>query len=116
MSGCVAVINAGSSSVKFALYEAAAEAGLLYRGQVEGIGLHPSLKVRDAKGATVAERSWPADSLDHAAATREILAAGRSLIAGMPVVGIGHRVVHGGLNYDRPVRLDREVLSELERL
>ena len=116
MSGCVAVINAGSSSVKFALYEALAEGGLLYRGQVEGIGQQPRLKVRDAKGETVAERAWAAAELDHAAATREILATGRSLISGLPVVGIGHRVVHGGLKYDSPVRLDREVLSELAQL
>jgi acetate kinase len=116
MSGCVAVINAGSSSVKFALYDATAESNLLYRGQLEGIGVQPRLKVRDAKGETVAERAWPPNSLDHAAATREILDVGRSLISGTSVIGVGHRVVHGGLNYDAPVRLDREVLTELDRL
>ena len=45
MSGCIAVINAGSSSVKFALYEAAGEVNVLFRGQVEGIGVAPHLKI-----------------------------------------------------------------------
>ncbi len=116
MSACVAVINAGSSSIKFALYDAMAEAVLLFRGQIEGIPLQPRLKVRDANGKIVAEREWPANSLNHAGATREILAVGRSLISGAPVVGIGHRVVHGGLKYDAPVRLDRNVVEELEQL
>ena len=45
MSGCIAVINAGSSSVKFALYEASGEANVLFRGQVEGIGVAPHLRI-----------------------------------------------------------------------
>jgi acetate kinase len=116
MSGCIAVINAGSSSVKFALHQATSDAELLFGGQIEGIGLQPRLQVRNAKGESVAEQSWPAKSLDHAAATREILAVGRKLISGTSVLGIGHRVVHGGLKYDAPVRLDSEVLTELEQL
>ena len=116
MSGCVAVINAGSSSVKFALYTVTDDADLLFRGQVEGIGVQPHLKVRDGTGNTVAEQAWPASGLDHAAATREILTTGRKLLGGMPVIGIGHRVVHGGLKYDTPVHLNREVLRELEQL
>jgi acetate kinase len=116
LSGVVAVINAGSSSVKFALHEATPDAELLFRGQIEGIGVHPHLKVRDAKDQAVAERSWGAKELDHAAATREILTTARNLISGTPVLGVGHRVVHGGVKYTAPVRVDREVLAELEKL
>src|SRR6516164_6942047 len=42
---CIAVINAGSSSVKFALYAATGEADLLFRGQVEGLGVAPHLRI-----------------------------------------------------------------------
>ena len=55
MSGCIAVINAGSSSIKFALYDAAGDVDMLFRGQVEGIGVAPRLKISDAEGAVVAE-------------------------------------------------------------
>ena len=88
MTGCIAVLNAGSSSIKFALYEAGRDGALLFRGQVEGIGVAPRLKVADAAGETVAERSWPAGELDHRGATREILQLGRELLAGRPRAGV----------------------------
>ena len=116
MSGCIAVMNAGSSSVKFALFEASADIDALFSGQIEGIGVAPRLKVRDAQGKIVAEHSWAAAGFDHDAATREIITTGRSLLAGTPVVGFGHRVVHGGMKHDAPVRLTPEVLAELAQL
>jgi acetate kinase len=60
MSGCIAVINAGSSSIKFAIFEASGKADTLFHGQIEGIGVSPHLKVRDARGGTLVERTWPA--------------------------------------------------------
>src|SRR3954454_16348994 len=99
MSGCIAVINAGSSSVKFALYDTDADVSMRFRGQVEGIGVAPHLKISNASGAVVAERRWPAEGFDHDVATRELLNIGRSLLEGAPVAGIGHRVVHGGMQH-----------------
>ena len=116
MSGCIAVINAGSSSVKFALYEASGEANVLFRGQVEGIGVAPHLRIEDIHARAVAEHNWPADEFDHVTATRELLRTGTNLIEGRQVVGIGHRVVHGGMHYAAPIRLDRAVLTSLSEL
>ena len=113
MSGCIAVINAGSSSVKFALFDASSSTDALFRGQVEGIGVSPHLRVRNAAGEVLVEHSWNADGFDHDAATREILTTAQRLISGTPVIGIGHRIVHGGMKYDAPVRLDAAVLNEL---
>jgi len=114
--GCIAVLNAGSSSVKFALYEAGDNGALLFRGQVEQLGLAPRMKVVDAKGETVTRRKWTNDQLDHRRATEEILKLGRELLAGRPVLGIGHRVVHGGTRFDAPARIDAEVLKYLATL
>ena len=116
MSGCIAVINAGSSSVKFALYDADTDVSMRFRGQVEGIGIAPHLKIRNAAGDVVTERNWPAADFDHYAATRELLTIGVTLIEGAPVAGIGHRVVHGGMQNAAPVRLDRTILASLEQL
>jgi acetate kinase len=102
--------------VKFALYEAGGDVDMMFRGQVEGIGTAPRLTVHDAQGRKVTEREWQADGFDHDKATRELLAIGGSLLNGAPVVGIGHRVVHGGLHYAAPVRLDRSVLAALTEL
>src|SRR3954452_18444885 len=115
MSKCIAVINAGSSSIKFALYEVGSE-GLLFRGKVEQIGVSPHLQVADASGARVAERRWPAKGFDHRAATQEILETGRSLIEYEPVAAVGHRVVHGGTKYALPTRIDRSVIADLGEL
>jgi acetate kinase len=113
---CIAVINAGSSSVKFAIYAATGAPELLFRGQVERLGLAPHLGIRDARGNTVADQTWPAEGFGHEAATREILATGRRIIGDARVIGIGHRIVHGGADYSTPVRLDHDVLAALSNL
>ena len=115
-TGCIVVLNAGSSSIKFALYDAGADGALLYRGQIERIGVGPHLEVRDAAGKTVAERKWPDRALDHHGATAEIMAQGQTLLASRPVLAFGHRVVHGGTKFVAPVRIDRTIVSELDAL
>src|SRR6478736_10136593 len=99
MSQSVAVLNAGSSSIKFALYGADAGLPLLYRGQIEKIGVAPSLKVRDADGNEVASNAWMPEGFDHRAATKVILETAIRLLDGAKVLGVGHRVVHGGTRY-----------------
>jgi acetate kinase len=116
VSQSIAVINAGSSSIKFALYDAMREKNCLFRGQISGISVAPRLKVADDKGETVEERAFPPESLDHDAAMREILAVGAKLLRGEPVAAFGHRVVHGGLRYDSPVRVTSDVLDDLRTL
>jgi acetate kinase len=115
MTSCIAVINAGSSSIKFALYAATDEA-LLFRGSIEGIGLAPHLRIQDAIGTTVADQRWPEEGLDHRGATAEIVRAASSLLAGRQMVAVGHRVVHGGAKYAAPLLIDAAILEELERL
>ena len=113
---CIAVLNAGSSSIKFALYEAASAGELLFRGQVERLGLEPHLRVSDAAGKTVAERNWGSGELDHHDATNEILKLERELLAGRAVRAFGHRVVHGGVDFAAPQRIDAAVLAKLRSL
>ena len=82
MTSTIAVINAGSSSVKFAIYEATREDNCLFRGQIEGIGVAPRLTIADTKGAAVEDRNLSSDGFDHDAATREIIETGSALIKG----------------------------------
>jgi acetate kinase len=110
------VINAGSSSVKFAVYDAEKDERCLFRGQVEGIGVKPRLKVADADGRVVEERDVAAQGFDHDAAVREIIATGRVLLKGASMAAFGHRVVHGGVKYGAPVRVTEAVLDDLAKL
>jgi acetate kinase len=114
--GCIAVVNAGSSSIKFGLYDGGPDLAVLHRGKIEGLGVAPRLEAKDAEGATVAERSWAATELDARAAVREVLLTARELAQGRPVAGIGHRVVHGGTEFAAPVRVDPSVFAALEKL
>jgi acetate kinase len=116
MTGCIAVINAGSSSIKFALYEVGQFQTALYRGQIEQLGVSPHLRIANSGNEAVAERRWGAAEIDHEGATQEILKTVAALTRGSPVLGVGHRVVHGGVNYTEPVRVDRGVMAALAAL
>ena len=108
-NGCIAVLNAGSSSIKFALYEDIGQ-DAIFRGQIEQIGVSPRLKVANASGETVIERNWPAADLDHRAATRCSRDSPRPA-PGPAASAVGHRVVHGGTKYAAPIRTDPEVMA-----
>ncbi len=113
MEGCIAVLNAGSSSIKFAVYAAERKEPLLFRGQIEKIGLAPHLKATNSEGEVVAEKIWSGPQLDHKSATAEILKLGRELLGGRPVLAFGHRVVHGGTRFAAPTRVDPSVMAAL---
>ncbi|MFZ5508768.1 MAG: acetate/propionate family kinase [Pseudomonadota bacterium] len=115
MGDGILVLNAGSSSLKFSLFSGADEAdlALAWRGQVEGIGTRSHFIASNAAGEVVAEQRWPDDQpLDHDAAT-ELVLEWLNRHGGQILAGVGHRVVHGGMAYDRPVRIDDEVLQRL---
>ena len=103
--GCLDVLNAGSSSIKFAIYEPGSDLPLRFNGQIQAIGVAPRLKVADAAGRTLAERSWAAAELDHPAAALQILHMCQELLREHRVTAIGHRVVHGGMQFAAPVKV-----------
>ena len=111
------VINAGSSSVKFSLYQTASnrsvEAGA--HGQVEGIGTSPRLKVADVQGRVLADQLVAGK--DDARAIAEIYDWFRTYVGSEAALGgVGHRVVHGGNIYFQPVMIDERVIAGLEEL
>jgi len=109
---CIAVLNAGSSSIKFALYADGTGDELLFKGQIEKIGTAPRMKASSAAGEKLIEREWTAEELDHKAATNVILLTCLDLLDGRKVAGVGHRVVHGGTKYGSPVRIDAGVMRQ----
>jgi acetate kinase len=116
MTAIVAVLNAGSSSIKFAVHESGTGLPLILGGQVEAIGVAPKLTLKGADGAKLVEQEFAAEGFDHGVATRTIIATVREHLDGRRVSAIGHRVVHGGTLHSKPVRIDAGVLAELETL
>jgi acetate kinase len=116
VSNYALVLNAGSSSLKFCLFERPEGEGwrLAARGQIEGIGTTPRLSVKDANGEILAKRDVSVRDGNEAV---EALAAWlRSEYGGANVLGIGHRVVHGGSRFVGPTILNDQVLTELRQL
>jgi acetate kinase len=113
----IAVVNAGSSSLKFSLFGASdGELALAARGQVEGLYTSPRFSAKDAKGAVLAEKSWgEGTKLGHDGALDHLLAFLRERFTGYRLAAVGHRVVHGGLEYGEPVRVDAGVVAALEK-
>ena len=117
MGDAIAVLNAGSSSIKFSLFDADdGELALAIHGQAEELYTAPRFVAKDAGGKTVAEKAWGEGvSLGHAGALDHLLAFLRTELSDRRLVGVGHRVVHGGLEYAQPVRLDAAVCAALDK-
>lgn len=119
MTTSIAVINGGSSSIKFSVYRNGAEGNLTLHcsGQVEGIGTAPRFVARIARSDTVSERRWEGFSrMDHAGFLDHILTWIHAHLEGAQIDAVGHRVVHGGEWFYAPVRVDQEVLETLDKL
>jgi acetate kinase len=113
----ILVINAGSSSVKFQVFGVDRDAGLarLVKGQMDGIGARPRLRAEADDRTVLINKQYARDKVPDVAAA--IAETGNWLRQNQKfsLVAIGHRVVHGGPDYDRPVLVDRAVLAALER-
>jgi acetate kinase len=112
------VLNAGSSSLKFRVF-ARPRKGTLdleARGQIEGLGTSPRLTVKDAQGKTLTDEALDA-GLKNGGPAVEVLATWlRSKFGGGRVLGVGHRVVHGGPAYAAPVKVETKTLADLQAL
>ena len=117
MPDAILVINAGSSSIKFAGYgeNGGDEPTLLGKGQVEGLRTAPRFECEDADGTVVAEHSWP-EPIRHAAALDYIIDWIETNATDVRIVAAGHRVVFGGTAYTGPALIDDDAIAEIEAL
>jgi acetate kinase len=114
----ILVINAGSSSIKYAAFRSddAPEPIQLGKGQIEGLGTAPRFVGLDQHGRVIGEKQWgEGETLDHAAGIRFLIEWLDKNEDDIRIVAAGHRVVHGGLKYSGPVRIDADVLDHLRR-
>jgi acetate kinase len=113
------VLNAGSSSLKFCVFQRPKGASwrLEARGQIEGIGTAPRLSVKDDVGNSLANEKLEAGVARDGHGAVDVLARWlRSKYVGARVLGVGHRVVHGGAQFTGPTVVSQQVLAELQEL
>ncbi|MBK8906948.1 MAG: acetate/propionate family kinase [Rhodospirillales bacterium] len=111
------VINAGSSSIKFAGYvdDGNAELSFLGKGQVEGLRTEPRFACKNAVGEVMGEHRWPS-AITHSEAIDYIIGWIEEHATNVQVAAAGHRVVFGGAAYAGPTRLDERAIAEIEKL
>jgi len=112
------VLNAGSSSLKFQVFNGvdADEPGRIYRGQFDGLGGAARLVIKDNDGKVVENQNWEeTDCFAHEEALVHLAAWLREHRGDYRLAAVGHRVVHGGLNYSEAVLIDQHVLETLEQ-
>jgi acetate kinase len=112
------VINAGSSSLKFSVLRSYAPQAwrIAVRGQIDGIGTSPRLTVTGEEGQDTATQPLGPEVRDGAAALDVLTAWLRSRYGGARVLGVGHRVVHGGRRFTEPTIVSPDVLGHLRDL
>ncbi|MGD9921699.1 MAG: acetate/propionate family kinase [Pseudorhodoplanes sp.] len=113
----ILVVNAGSSSVKFRVYSVEERATLqqVISGQIDGIGVRPRLKASGTGDEKLIDRSYDPNEIPDVASAMRVAGAWLRDVQHVTFTSIGHRVVHGGPNFDRPICVDEAVLADLER-
>ena len=114
----ILVVNAGSSSVKFQIFSVEGEGKLrrLIKGQMDGIGSRPRLRASGADNDAMADRVYPIEAVPDVPAAMGIAGGWLRDELRISPMAVGHRVVHGGPDHDRPVLVDHGVVARLERL
>ncbi|WP_342587445.1 acetate/propionate family kinase [Manganibacter manganicus] len=111
----ILALNAGSSSLKFALYERRASLPLVLKGSVASLNSNPRLRVSGA-GEPARQRDLGAGPLDIGAAVEIVADEIRSMVGVSRLEAVGHRIVHGGRTFTSPAFLDDDVVEDLRRL
>ena len=113
MNGSILSLNAGSSSVKFALFETAGPLTAMVRGEIEDLDSTPHMTARDAAGTVLVEKRLPAgfDRSVHALMDFTDHHLGRHSLT-----AVGHRIVHGGADHTIPELITPALLTALEAL
>jgi acetate kinase len=114
----ILVVNAGSSSVKFQIFELAnsGDPRRLIKGQVDGIGTRPRLRAETRDGKPLIDKTYAAQEVADGPAAIAAASDWLRETQKVKLIAVGHRVVHGGAQYDRPVVVNKEVLAQLEQL
>jgi acetate kinase len=118
MTDAILVLNAGSSSIKFSLFEAhvrPSREGLICDGEFDGIGHRVHFAAQDHSGRSLAEQHLT-EAATHEDALATLLSWVGHQFPDHRLLAAGHRVVHGGSRYTIPVQINSSVIDELRRL
>jgi acetate kinase len=118
MTDVILVLNAGSSSIKFSLFLAQTDQlQLRLRGQIEGLHTAPRFIAKDAAGAELREHKWDEGTrLGHDGAIDYLIGFLLEYREELRLIAVGHRVVHGGVEFSEPTLVGAKALKSLDKL
>jgi acetate kinase len=113
----ILVVNAGSSSVKFQIFGVERDGALrrLIKGQLDGIGTRPRLSAESSDKSSLIDRTYAPGEVADVPAAIATVASWLRETQSFNLLAVGHRVVHGGPRYDRPVLIDQAIVANLEQ-
>jgi acetate kinase len=117
MADAILVLNAGSSSIKFSLFaDRDPQPDLLLRGQIEGLYTAPVFAAKNSAGASIGAHRWQEGTrLGHDGAISHLIEFLRGHREDHRLIAVGHRVVHGGIEYSQPTLVTPQVIARLEQ-
>jgi len=119
MTNAIIVINSGSTSLKFGTYrpDGDDEPTLICRGQIDEMKTAPAFIAKDGDDQELDTHAWgEGNTIDHGQALEFVINWLESNVAGLKVVGAGHRIVLGGTRYEAPILIEGDVLDYLDEL
>jgi len=111
----ILVVNAGSSSVKFQIFDIEGAPRRLIKGQLDGIGTRPRLRADASDKSSLIDQTYAPDKVPDVPTAIAAVASWLRETQNLNLLAVGHRVVHGGPKYDRPVVIDEAVVANLEQ-
>ena len=112
----ILVVNAGSSSLKFQVFSLEKrELSCIIKGQMDGVGTRPRLRAEDASKQTLIDKTYTAEQVPDLPAAIQETGDWLHMVQNVTLVAVGHRVVHGGPVYDRPVLITPSIVAQLEK-
>lgn len=113
----ILVVNAGSSSLKFQVFETDGKNDLkrLIKGQLDGIGTRPRLRAEASDRSTLIDQTYVSDQVTDVSAAIRVAQAWLRGTQNVDIIAVGHRVVHGGSEYDQPIVVNSHILGHLEQ-
>src|SRR5262244_3752127 len=114
----ILVVNAGSSSLKFQVFATGSSADkleCLVKGQVDGVGSRPRLRAETPDKKSLINQTYSADEIPDLPGAIQVAGDWLRSTQKVNLLAVGHRVVHGGPEFDRPVRITPDVAAQLAR-
>jgi len=110
----ILVINAGSSSIKFAIFPITTSITKLYYGMVDHVATAPELIIHDVDKKVVFSKVF--ELSDYEGVVANLITSINTFLKNFTLIAVGHRVVHGGTEYLNPILINDQIIEDLTKL